>query len=82
MVDHAVYRPQDDGQSFVHKDEDDRDLGKVLSVGQLLTPGHKTDISVSVCRFIVRTFNKFTLFQKITTQHNHFCSILFRFYCV
>lgn len=53
MVDHAVYRAQDDRQSFIHKDEDDRDLGKVLSVGQLLTPGQKTDIGASVC-----TFNK------------------------
>ncbi len=53
MVDHAVYRPQDDRQSFIHKDEDDRDLGKVLRVGQLLTPGQNTDISVSVW-----TFNK------------------------
>lgn len=42
MVDHTVYRPQDDRESFVHKDEDDRDLGKVIRVGQLLTPGEKT----------------------------------------
>lgn len=39
MVDHAVNGPQDDRQSFIHKDEDHRELRKVIRVGQLLTPG-------------------------------------------
>lgn len=38
VVDHTVDGAQDHGQCLIHKDEDHRDLGKVLWVCQQLTP--------------------------------------------